>query len=86
MRKNLQQEHMIWLQSSTGAHQLSLIFQYDLHLRLTILLLFEIICLTQISLQISDYEKEIEIMQTVTKEEYLASLRRYLLNLIFNQI
>ncbi|CAI9758638.1 unnamed protein product [Fraxinus pennsylvanica] len=25
---------------------------------------------------ISDYEKEIEIMQTVTKEEYLASLRR----------
>ncbi|XP_060212777.1 AP2-like ethylene-responsive transcription factor At2g41710 [Lycium barbarum] len=28
---------------------------------------------------ISDYEKEIEIMQTVTKEEYLASLRRYLI-------
>lgn len=26
--------------------------------------------------QISDYEKEIEIMQSVTKEEYLASLRR----------
>ena len=28
-------------------------------------------------LQISDYEKEIEIMQTVTKKEYLATLRRY---------
>ena len=26
--------------------------------------------------QISDYEKEIAIMQTMTKEEYLASLRR----------
>lgn len=37
-------------------------------------------------LQISDYEKEIEIMQTVTKEEYLASLRRYVFNLIFNYI
>lgn len=28
-------------------------------------------------LQVSDYEKEIEIMKTVSKEEYLASLRRY---------
>ena len=27
-------------------------------------------------IQISDYDKEIEIMQSVTKEEYLASLRR----------
>lgn len=27
-------------------------------------------------IQISDYEKEIEIMQSVSKEEYLASLRR----------
>jgi len=27
-------------------------------------------------LQISDYEKEIEIMDSMTKEEYLASLRR----------
>ncbi|XP_006365981.1 AP2-like ethylene-responsive transcription factor At1g16060 [Solanum tuberosum] len=31
---------------------------------------------TFINFPISDYEKEIEIMQTVTKEEYLASLRR----------
>lgn len=31
-------------------------------------------------LQVSDYEKEIEIMKTVSKEEYLASLRRYLSN------
>lgn len=30
--------------------------------------------------QISDYGKEIEIMQNVTKEEYLASLRRYKYN------
>ncbi|KAI3704755.1 hypothetical protein L1987_74983 [Smallanthus sonchifolius] len=28
------------------------------------------------SVKVSDYEKEIKIMQTVTKEEYLASLRR----------
>ncbi|KAK3041543.1 hypothetical protein RJ639_000677 [Escallonia herrerae] len=27
---------------------------------------------------VSDYEKEVEIMQDVTREEYLASLRRYL--------
>jgi hypothetical protein len=27
-------------------------------------------------LQVSDYEKEIEIMINMTKEEYLASLRR----------
>jgi len=26
---------------------------------------------------VSDYETEIEIMQSVTKEEYLATLRRY---------
>lgn len=26
--------------------------------------------------QISDYDKEIEIMNTMTKEEYLATLRR----------
>ncbi|KAK6913222.1 AP2/ERF domain [Dillenia turbinata] len=32
--------------------------------------------LPQIFLYASDYEKEIEMMQTVTKEEYLASLRR----------
>lgn len=25
----------------------------------------------------TDYEKEIQVMQNVTKEEYLASLRRY---------
>ncbi|CAN4097844.1 unnamed protein product [Withania somnifera] len=31
---------------------------------------------TFINFPISDYEKEIEIMQTMTKEEYLASLRR----------
>jgi hypothetical protein len=32
-------------------------------------------------LQVSDYEKEIVIMKTVTKEEYLASLRRYFIPL-----
>lgn len=26
--------------------------------------------------QVADYEKEVEIMENVTKEEYLASLRR----------
>lgn len=31
---------------------------------------------TYTNFPVSDYEKEIEIMQTVTKEEYLASLRR----------
>ncbi|KAI8021710.1 Ethylene-responsive transcription factor WRI1 [Camellia lanceoleosa] len=30
---------------------------------------------------VSDYETEMEIMQNVTKEEYLASLRRYLKHL-----
>lgn len=30
-------------------------------------------------LQLPDYEKEIDIMKTVSKEEYLASLRRYLI-------
>lgn len=35
------------------------------------------LCVEIISDQISDYGKEIEIMQNVTKEEYLASLRRY---------
>jgi hypothetical protein len=28
-------------------------------------------------LQVMDYEKELKIMETLTKEEYLASLRRY---------
>ena len=27
--------------------------------------------------QVIDYEKELKIMETLTKEEYLASLRRY---------
>jgi hypothetical protein len=27
-------------------------------------------------LQVMDYEKELKIMETLTKEEYLASLRR----------
>lgn len=31
-------------------------------------------------LQVSDYEKEAEIMKTISKEEYLASLRRYIAN------
>ena len=34
-----------------------------------------------ILLQVSDYEKEIVVMRTMTKEEYLASLRRYLIPL-----
>lgn len=35
--------------------------------------------------QVSDYEKEIEAMKSVTKEEYLASLRRLvsLLSLLY---
>lgn len=30
--------------------------------------------------QVSDYEKEIQVMQSVTKEEYLASIRRFALS------
>ena len=31
--------------------------------------------------QVMDYEKELKIMENLTKEEYLASLRRYTLSL-----
>ena len=34
-----------------------------------------------ILLQVSAYEKEIVVMRTMTKEEYLASMRRYLIHL-----
>lgn len=84
-KKKLQQELMIWLQSSIGVLQLSPIFRYDNHLYIYCFLSFLLwdyaVCLKHIvpillNLQISDYEKEIEIMQNLTKEEHLASLRR----------
>ena len=83
MKKQLL-ELMIWLHSSTGEHQLSQIFLYVYHtlkkkswsLFLKRLYLSDIHFSHTDIFQVSDYDKEIEIMKTVTKEEYLASLRR----------
>lgn len=82
MKKRLQQEYMIWLQSSTGEPQHTLISQYESQHPILEPFVLQNITLKHtyrirvFSLQISDYKKDIEIMQNITKEEYLASLRR----------
>lgn len=75
---------MIWLHSNTGEHRRLQIFLYVNIL--VVLLVFSFtgvfilkllsIPQTVMFLQVPDYEKEIEIMINMTKEEYLASLRR----------
>lgn len=75
---------MIWLHSNTGEHRR---LQISLYVNiLVVLLVFSFtgvfilkllsIPQTVMFLQVPDYEKEIEIMINMTKEEYLASLRR----------
>lgn len=78
------QQHIrtIWLLSSTGDPTPSWIFRYELKKKSQIdgcmFVFFELIWCNKKwwNYQLETYTKELEEMQKVTKEEYLASLRR----------
>lgn len=90
IKRTRQQEHMISQRSSTGAPLPPPTSQYarDKHLfgkykyYLRIIHLYHVIIM-QTYCQVSNYEKELEEMKSMTRQEFVASLRRFYNLLIF---